>query len=40
MTQRYAHLRDEALRRATDLAKNLMEQAVNGRSRKIANLED
>ena len=28
MTQRYAHLRDEALRRASDLAGDLIEQAV------------
>jgi integrase len=30
MTQRYAHLRDEALRRASDLAGNLISQAING----------
>jgi integrase len=29
MTQRYAHLRDEALRRASDLAGDLITQAVN-----------
>jgi integrase len=33
MTQRYAHLRDEALRRASDLAGDLIDQAVNGNSR-------
>lgn len=31
MTQRYAHLRDDALRRAADLAGELIEQAVNSR---------
>jgi integrase len=31
MTQRYAHLRDEALRRASDLAGELITQAVNGK---------
>jgi integrase len=30
MTQRYAHLRDETLRRASDLAGDLIGQAVNG----------
>ena len=40
MTQRYAHLRDETLRRAADLAGNLIGQARNGSSRKIANMED
>jgi integrase len=30
MTQRYAHLRDEALRRASDLAGDLVNRAVNG----------
>ncbi len=39
MTQRYAHLRDDALRRASDLAGNLITQAVNGQKRKIVNLE-
>jgi integrase len=34
MTQRYAHLRDEALKRASDLAGNLIAQAVNGKQRK------
>jgi integrase len=40
MTMRYAHLRDEALRRASDLAGNLLEQVVNGQKPKIANLEE
>lgn len=40
MTQRYAHLRDEALRRASDLAGDLLGQVVNGQKRKIANLEE
>jgi integrase len=34
MTQRYAHLRDEALRRASDLAGELLNQAVNGNSKR------
>ncbi|MGB8992091.1 MAG: site-specific integrase [Desulfobaccales bacterium] len=38
MTQRYAHLRDEALRRASDLAGDLLEQVINGNKSKIANL--
>jgi integrase len=33
MTQRYAHLKDEALRRAADLAGTLIEQAVNGKNK-------
>jgi integrase len=39
MTQRYAHLRDDALRRASDLAGDLLGQALKGRKRKIVNLE-
>jgi integrase len=38
MTQRYAHLRDEALRRASDLAGDLLTQVINGNG-KAANLE-
>jgi integrase len=38
MTMRYAHLRDEALRRASDLAGDLIGQAMNGHSPKAANL--
>lgn len=38
MTQRYAHLRDEALRRASDLAGDLIGQIVNGKGR-VANLK-
>ena len=38
MTQRYAHLRDEALRRASDLAGNLITQVINGNG-KVANLK-
>ena len=30
MTQRYAHLRDEALKRASDLAGDLITEAING----------
>jgi integrase len=39
MTQRYAHLRDEALHRAADLAGNLINQAINGNKAKVANLQ-
>jgi integrase len=39
MTQRYAHLRDEALRRASDLAGDLLGQVVNGNKGKVANEE-
>jgi hypothetical protein len=35
MTQRYAHLRDETLRRASDLAGDLIRQIVNGNFQKI-----
>ncbi len=38
MTQRYAHLRDEALRRASDLAGDLIGQDMNGKT-KVANLK-
>ncbi len=37
MTQRYAHLRDEALRRASDLAGELLNQAMNGNGKKVVN---
>ena len=40
MTQRYAHLRDETLRRASDLAGDLINQAVNGTQKKVVNLDD
>ena len=30
MTMRYAHLRDEALRNAANIAGNLLEQLANG----------
>lgn len=30
MTQRYAHLRDEALKRASDLAGDLIKEAITG----------
>jgi integrase len=39
MTQRYAHLRDEALRRASDLAGDLLNQAVQGNKQKIVNVQ-
>ena len=40
MTQRYAHLRDDALRNASDLAGDIIQQAINGKNEeneKIAN---
>lgn len=37
MTQRYAHLRDEALRRASDLAGDLIGQAMNGKRPQVIN---
>jgi integrase len=40
MTQRYAHLRDEALRRASDLAGDLLGQVINGNKAKVANLNE
>jgi integrase len=40
MTQRYAHLRDDTLRRASDLAGDLIGLAVNGEQRRIANLKE
>lgn len=39
MTQRYAHLRDEALHRASDVAADLLNQAMNGNRAKVANLK-
>ena len=41
MTQRYAHLRDDALQRASALAGDIINQAMNGnKEKKVANLED
>lgn len=40
MTQRYAHLRDERLRQASNVVGQIIAQAVNGQKRRIANLED
>jgi integrase len=40
MTARYAHLRDEALRRASNLAGALIDQAVNGNKNKVISIED
>jgi integrase len=31
MTQRYAHLRDEALRKASDVARDIITSAMNGK---------
>ncbi|MBU4232261.1 MAG: site-specific integrase [Proteobacteria bacterium] len=39
MTMRYAHLRDETLRRASDLASDLIGQAMNGRTLHVVNME-
>ena len=36
MTQRYAHLRDDTLRRAADLAGELIQEAVNGKREEAA----
>ena len=41
MTQRYAHLRDEALKKAADLAGSLVEQAsISTDKEKVVNLEN
>ncbi len=41
MTQRYAHLRDEALKRASDLAGSIIEKAANARNlNRDVNLEE
>ena len=40
MTIRYSHLRDEALRRASNLAGDLITQATNGKIPKVVNLEE
>ena len=37
MTMRYAHLRDETLRRASDLAGDLIGQAMNGKQSRVIN---
>jgi hypothetical protein len=38
MTQRYAHLRDEALKKASDLAGSIIEQAMNGGEKQVIQL--
>ncbi len=41
MTQRYAHLRDDTLRRAADLAGELIQEAINSKREEHAiKLED
>lgn len=40
MTQRYAHLRDDALRRGSDLVVDLISEAMNGVAHQVVNLED
>jgi integrase len=41
MTQRYAHLRDEALKKASSLAGEIIGQAANNIDKKnVVNLED
>jgi integrase len=40
MTQRYAHLRDEALRRASELAGDLLGQVINEKKRHTANVKN
>jgi len=39
MTMRYAHLRDDTLRRASDLAGDLIGQAINGNQNKAINMD-
>jgi len=39
MTMRYAHLRDDALRRASDLAGDLIGQAMNGHNLHAVNMK-
>lgn len=39
MTQRYAHLRDDTLRRASDLAGDLIGRVVNGHNLHVVNME-
>jgi integrase len=40
MTMRYAHLRDEALNRASDLVGDLIGQAMNGNTPRVTNLRE
>jgi integrase len=40
MTQRYAHLRDEALHRASELAGEILNQAMNGNGKKVVNQDE
>jgi hypothetical protein len=40
MTMRYAHLRDDALRRASEVAGDLLGQVIKGNNRKVADEED
>jgi len=40
MTQRYAHLRDETLKKASNLAGSIIDETVNGKKEKVVNLED
>jgi integrase len=41
MTQRYAHLRDDALKRASEIAGNIIQEASQKKAdQKVVNLED
>jgi hypothetical protein len=41
MTQRYAHLRDDALKRASEIAGNIIQEASQEKAdQKVVNLED
>lgn len=40
MTQRYAHLRDETLRKASNLAGDIINQAITGNQQKVINIKD
>ncbi len=40
MTQRYAHLRDKALRKASDLAGSIIGQAMSGGEKKVIQLNE
>ena len=40
MTQRYAHLRDETLKQAADLAGSLIEEATSGNNDKVIKIDN
>jgi hypothetical protein len=40
MTQRYAHLRDESLKQASNLAGSIINETISKKKKKVVNMKD